>query len=215
MTTLQSFQLGRPVIKLFNTSFWIEKSDEAFDKHSSARVDCIVALVRSANPEKKSFEILKITVADLLAGNHSFALFGSTLTPRLEVFAFDAAASAAGNGSGALSVKTYSALVANGKKGLNFMICAEREGLNSQQLSVYYSMNDPVIAFATNSSAGSVAVGHDNGQISLLTNVSEFLRQFWQLGQKRSSEILAATHHWHSHPGTTPNDLFSMRFLCV
>lgn len=200
MTTLQSFQLGRPVVKLFNTSFWIEKTDEAFDKHSSARVDCVVALVRSANPEKKSFEILKITVSDLLAGHHAFVLFGSTLTPRLEVFAFDAA-STAGNGS-ASSVKTYSALVANGKKGLNFMICAEREGLSNQQLSVYYSMNDPVIAFATNSSAGSVAVGHDNGQLSLLTNVSEFLRQFWQLGQKRSSEILAATHHWHSHPGT-------------
>lgn len=200
MTTLQTFQLGRPVVKLFNTSFWIEKSDEAFDKHTSARVDCIVALVRSANPEKKSFEILKITVSDLLAGNNSFALFGSTLTPRLEVFAFDAATNA---GNGTASVKTYTALVANGKKGLNFMICAEREGLSNQQLSVYYSMNDPVIAFATNSSAGSVAVGHDNGQISLLTNVSEFLRQFWQLGQKRSSEIMAATHHWHSHPGTS------------
>ncbi len=81
------------------------------------------------------------------------------------------------------------------------MICVEREGLTVQQSSVYYTMSDPVITFATNSSSGKVAVGHDNGQISVLTNVSEFLRQFWQLGQKRSSEIIAATHHWHAHPG--------------
>ncbi len=87
------------------------------------------------------------------------------------------------------------------RRGLNFLICAERENLSAQQSSVYFSLNDPVIAFATNVSSGSIAVGHDNGQLSVLTNVAEFLRQFWQLGQKRSSEVLVASHHWHAHPG--------------
>lgn len=98
---------------MFCVPFWIEKTDDKSDVSSSSKVDYLIILARSSNPEKKSFDILKISIADLLAGNSNFSQFGSTLTPRLDVFAFDTTLSSSNGGS---SLKTYHALVANGKK---------------------------------------------------------------------------------------------------
>lgn len=112
--TLHSFHVNRPVIKLINVPFWIEKMDESEDNHSSVKVDYIVALARSSNPEKKSFDILKISLSDLLTGqSDKFVSFGSTLTPRLESFAFDTTSN---SGNGASLFRTYHSLIANGKK---------------------------------------------------------------------------------------------------
>jgi hypothetical protein len=69
--------------------------------------------------------------------------------------------------------------------------------------NLYYSVQQPIISLACHDESGQLAVGHETGQLSILSNIPNYLQHYYQNRYINHNLIAIAIQHWHAHSGKT------------
>jgi len=124
----------------------------------------------------------------------------SHIGPRLETLTFDEFTAA--DGLPTQQNRSLHAIVSANRKRLIFHLIghlSDSSTSSSNASTCFYDLADSITTIAVSHHKGIVAVGHEDGKISILSNIPEFLRGFAKSKVAKSTTVNIAIHHWHAH----------------
>lgn len=192
-------QLNIPVLKLACISLPARNSSTEETLADKAK-DCVLVLTAKMleGSKKTVHEVVFFWLDDLLDSKVESKPLLSYIGPRLENLTFDEFTAA--DGLPVHRNRSLHAIVSANRKRLIFHVISHLgETTHDNASTCYYDLADSITTIAVSQHKGIVAVGHEDGKISILSNIYDFLRIFAKTKVAKPTAVNIAIHHWHAH----------------